>query len=118
MTELIACLSSGKGTWEHITRLINSREWEKVYLITDEFGLKNFNNANRAEMIMIDTNMLLMDLTNDIVAKLKLKIIKTEVALNLISGSGKEHMAILSALLKIGVGIRLVAMTPQGVKEV
>jgi len=32
----------------------------------------------------------------------------TEVAVNFISGSGNEHMSILSTLLKLGLGIRLV----------
>ena len=41
-----------------------------------------------------------------------------ETAVNLISGDGKEHMALLSALLKLGVGIRLIALTKEGVKEV
>jgi len=33
------------------------------------------------------------------------------------SGSGKEHMALLSALLKLGLGIRLVSFTNNGIKE-
>jgi hypothetical protein len=49
---------------------------------------------------------------------LKDKIKGTEVALNLVSGTGKEHMAILAALLKLGVGIRLVALTKEGFKEI
>ena len=49
-------------------------------------------------------------------SKLKDKV-NGEIALNLISGTGKEHMAILSALLKLGVGIRLVALTKDGVEE-
>jgi len=39
------------------------------------------------------------------------------VALNLVSGNGKEHMAILSALLKLGIGVRLMAVTKDGVRE-
>ena len=40
-----------------------------------------------------------------------------EVAVNIVSGNGKEHMAIISALLKLGVGIRLMAVTKDGVRE-
>ena len=50
--------------------------------------------------------------------KLKEKISGIEVGLNIVSGSGKEHMALISALLKLGIGIRLVALTSNGVKEV
>ena len=45
------------------------------------------------------------------------KIVGTEVALNMISGTGKEHMALLSAVLKSGLGVRIVANTVEGMKE-
>ena len=37
---------------------------------------------------------------------------------NFVSGMGKEHMALISALLKLGVGIRLMALTKNGIEEV
>jgi hypothetical protein len=40
-----------------------------------------------------------------------------EVALNMSSGSGKEHMALLSCLLKLGLGIRLVSIENDKLKE-
>ena len=49
---------------------------------------------------------------------LKGKIKDTEVEVNFISGAGKEHMAIMGALLKLGVGIRLMALTRDGVEEI
>ena len=36
MTDLIACLSSGKGTWGHVNRLISDGEWGKIFLITND----------------------------------------------------------------------------------
>jgi len=53
---------------------------------------------------------------DQITAALKKKI-SGDVAVNLISGSGKEHMALLGALTKCGVGIRFVTSTEQGIKE-
>ena len=47
--------------------------------------------------------------------KLKGKINGTEVALSIASGSGKEHMAIISALLGMPVGVRFVALTQEGI---
>ena len=41
-----------------------------------------------------------------------------EVGLNIVSGSGKEHMAVLSAVMKLGVGYRLVAATANGIEEI
>ncbi len=118
MPILIACLSTGKGTWGHVSRLISESNWDKVYLITNEFGKENFTKDEKSEFIIIDSNKGLKELTEDIQASLKDKIKDTEVALNLISGTGKEHMAILSALLKLGLGIRLTALTKEGVEEI
>jgi hypothetical protein len=70
------------------------------------------------EFIIIDKNKHTSDITEDIFRKLKGRIKDTEVALNMISGDGKEHMATLSALLKLGLGIRLMAYTKEGVREI
>ncbi|MBR9691988.1 hypothetical protein GOV06_04320 [Candidatus Woesearchaeota archaeon] len=118
MTSLIACLSSGKGTWAHLSKVIEGQEWDNIFLITDDFGVKNFSTEKKVEYIIIDSNKFLSEIIKDIQAQLENKIADTEVALNLISGTGKEHMAILSAVLKLGLGIRQVALTPDGVKEV
>lgn len=119
MTTLVACLSTGKGTWGHISQLISNADWEKIVLITP-FGSEKFSAEKPVEFIEIDENKFLPELIEDIKKQLekKLSFSDTEVAVNLISGSGKEHMAILSALLKLGLGIRLVALTKEGVKEV
>jgi len=118
MTELIACLSSGKGTWGHVSRLIDGQEWEKVFLITDSFGKEKFEKKGNVEFIVIDPNKFLPELAEDIKTQLKDKITGLEVGVNFISGSGKEHMALMSALQQLGVGLRLVALTKEGIKEV
>lgn len=118
MTDLVACLSSGKGTWGHVSRLISEGNFENVFLITNDFGKENYENVKKAELIIIDPNAPLLSLIEDIKNKLQNKIKSTEVALNMISGSGKEHMAVLSALLKLGLGIRLISLTTEGIKEV
>ena len=118
MTELVACLSTGKGTWAHVSRLINDQEWENIILITNDFGKEKFTSDKKFEMIVINSNETISKLVEQISAGLKDKIKGTEVAVNLISGSGKEHMAMLSALLKIGVGIRFIALTQEGIKEI
>ena len=118
MTELIACLSTGKGTWGHVSRLIKDGEWEKVFLITNDFGRENFTPEKDSEFIVIDPNKGLIELRDEVYAKLKEKIKGNEVGLNLVSGTGKEHMALVSAVLKLGVGIRLTALTKDGIKEI
>ena len=58
------------------------------------------------------------DVIDELVSGLRNKLGFGDVALNLVSGTGKEHMALLSALIKIGVGIRFVAYTRKGVCEI
>ncbi|MBN1377256.1 hypothetical protein JW949_02890 [Candidatus Woesearchaeota archaeon] len=109
MTDLIACLSTGKGTWGHVSRLVNSGEFKNIYLITNDFGKENFNNENGCIMVVVDskTNSI-EEMSEKIKEELKDKIEGNQVAVNLISGTGKEHMAVISAVLKLGLGIRQV----------
>lgn len=108
MATLIACLSTGKGTWGHVSRLIAQEEWERIVLVTNAFGKERYTNDKPFEAVVIDNNKQARELVNDIKESLEGKIPDTEVALNLVSGSGNEHMAILSAVLQLGLGIRLV----------
>ncbi len=117
MADLVACLSSGKGTWMQVAGLIKRQEWDNIFLITNQFGKENFKPEKPAQFIVIDFNKQLTDLVEDIRKSLAGKV-GVDVGINLISGTGKEHMAILSALLKLGAGIRLVALTSEGVEEV
>jgi hypothetical protein len=117
MTSLIACLSTGKGTWSQVLQLIRRQEWEKVFLVTNQFGKDNFKSDKPCELIVIDENKSIPELVSDIRAGLSGKIADFEVALNLVSGTGKEHMAVLSAVLKEGLAIRLVSVDSNGITE-
>jgi len=117
MTDLVACLSSGEKSWAHVARLIKEQDWKKIFVITNGLGKNNFKAEKDIEFIVVDSQRPVYELIEDIKKGLKGKISEFEVALNLVSGTGKEHMAILSALLKLGVGIRLMAVTKDGVME-
>ena len=117
MSELVACLSVGKGTWGHVNRLIQENNWDKVLLVTNEYGKENFTKNEKTEFLVINSNQGLKELRDEIYTKLKEKVTGTEVGVNFVSGSGKEHMALIGALLKLGVGIRLVALTKEGMEE-
>ena len=117
MNDLIACLSSGEKSWLHVARLINEQDWKKIFLITNDFGKNNFKSEKKIEFIVVDFQTPVFQLIEDINKKIRGKVTGFEVALNLVSGSGKEHMAVLSALLKLGVGIRLMAVTKEGIRE-
>ena len=118
MTELVALLSTGKGTWTEVIRIMTGHEWDKIYLITNEFGKENFKPKENTELIVINFEESIELVIDHIIKHLKERITGTEVALNLASGSGKEHMALLSALLKLGVGIRMVTFSINNIKEI
>ena len=117
MTDLVAVLSTGKGTWGHVGRRIADGEWDSIYLITNDFGREKFTAEKESTFIVVDSRQPMNDLISDIKKELKDRI-SGEVALNITSGSGKEHMALLSVLMQCGVGFRFVALTKEGIKEV
>ncbi len=108
MVSLIALLSSGKGTWGQVNSLMACEKWDKVYLICNDYAYENFTaDPNNVVKLKFDEKK-----PEDAFSKLsvffKKEIKDFEVALNLISGTGLEHMMVLSAVLKAGLGVRLV----------
>jgi len=112
--ELIALLSTGKGSWVQVAGLIKHGEWDKIILLGDDFA-KQFTHDKKFEFIKIDLNKKLKDLKEELSEKLKGKFNGTEVALSIASGDGKQHMALISALINLPVGIRFAALTKEGV---
>ena len=117
MNDLIACLSTGKGTWTELLRIINSENWEKIFLVTNEFGIKNFSCKKKVTFIVIDDKKTTQEITKDITKQLQNKIDGFEVAMNIVSGSGKEHMALMTALLKLGLAIRFIVLEDNKIIE-
>ncbi len=111
--ELVALLSSGKGTWGQVSGLVKQGEWDSVILVGNDFA-KKFSLEKKHEFIEIKESSL-TEMKKEILEKLKNKIKGTEVALSIASGTGKEHMALISALLGVPVGIRFTALTKDGI---
>jgi len=119
MAILIACLSTGKGTWSHVARLMEGMKddkWEKILLLTNSYGKENFKAEGVVELIEVKEGTEINELRDEMKEKLKDKV-SGEVGVNFVSGTGREHMALMSALIQLGVGFRLVAMTKDGVSE-
>ncbi len=111
--ELIALLGKGEGTWGQVTGVINHGDWDKIILFGDDFS-KKFTSKKDFEFIEIDGNLSITELKDEISKKLKGKIKGTEVALSIASGEGKQHMALISALLSLPAGIRFSVLTKDG----
>lgn len=112
--ELICLLSKGEGTWGQVSGLMKYGEWDKIILVGDEFA-KGFTHEKPFEFVKVDFSQRLADLRDDLKKKLQGKFEEMEAAVSIASGDGKEHMALLSAILGLPMGIRLVALTKQGV---
>jgi hypothetical protein len=114
--ELVAFLGNDKENWGQITALVNRLDCDKVVLIKDK-GVSGFPSNTKIREVSVDSSKALIELKEDIMGKVKKELSgDLEVALSLASGSGKEHMALISALLSIPVGIRLVVFTKKGVE--
>ncbi len=111
MPALIACLSSGKGTWSEVNKIIRSQPWSTVFLLTNEFAQQHYTpDGQNVELIPVNSLLELPALVQELKKSLQGKIPDFEVGLNLISGTGKEHMAVLEAVMQLGLNFRLVAV--------
>ena len=112
--ELVALLSTGKGTWGQVSGLMKHGEWEKIILIGNDFA-KTFTHEKPFEFVKVDFSKKIKELRDEISEKIKPLIRGIEVSLSMASGSGKEHMALVSALINLPVGVRFTALTKDGV---
>lgn len=113
--ELVCFQGQDKENWKQIDALIKSGEWEKVFIVRDKSG-EMIELGSNCEAVDVDCGKSLTELKSEISGKLKGKLGEFEVGLSIASGKGKEHMALISALLEIPVGIKFVAFTKNGVE--
>ena len=114
--ELVAYVGKDKENWGQITALINRFECEKVVLVTSK-DTEEFPITSKCEVIKIDSQKPLTVIKEELLEKFRKSITGDfEVAISLASGTGKEHMALISALLSVPVGIKLVIYTKDGVQ--
>ena len=114
--ELVGCIGDDKASWGQISALINRGEWEKIILIVPE-SMKELPSFDKAIILKINFSLPIKEVKEDIKKKLKDEIGNSfEVALSLASGNGKEHMAVLSAILDIPAGVRITAFTKNGIE--
>jgi len=116
--EFVAFVGEDKENWGQVTALMNRMDCEKIVIVKNN-KVSGFPASSKCEMIDVDTTKPLVELKKELMTKLKERIgMDFEVALSIASGNGKEHMAIISALLSIPVGIRLVIFSKNGIEFV
>ena len=117
---LLAVLGIGKGTWGHIARLITEEEWDKILLVGNEWGKENFSpfkkegpdgkpvKEKELDWILVNNRVGFRILKDTIKEKLP---DVDEICVSLISGSGKEHIALLASLRESGKKFKLVILS-------
>jgi ERCC4-related helicase len=112
--ELVALLSTGKGSWAQVSGLMKHGEWDNIIVLGSDFA-KSFTHEKKFEFIQVDLNKRIKELQQEFKEKLQGKINGMEVSLTIASGDGKEHMALVSALINLPVGVRFAALTKDGI---
>jgi len=118
MADLLICMGSGKGTWAYAYQLIEAERWDRVFVITSPFFTEKIGlRKPHIHVLSFDDKLTVDQLAEEYAKQLKPHL-SGDVAVNFISGDGREHLALVGALLKLGIGLRFVHLTPHGVKEV
>lgn len=114
--ELVALISTGKGSWNEVSDIIEKGDWEKIILVGNEFGRK-FTPKKQADFVSVNLDADIETLKSEMMLKLKNKLSGMEVALSIASGTGKEHSALISTLISIPVGVKFVASAQNKIIE-
>ena len=115
--ELVVFMGDDKENWGQVNGLINRGEWEKIIIVKSKSS-DDYESPKEADIVLVDTSKPLLELKEDIINKLRKKFEGFDAHVSIASGTGKEHMALISALLSIPVGIRLVVFTKNGVEVI
>jgi hypothetical protein len=118
MTDLVACLGAGKGTWTNVLKLAARPEFEKVHLIVNDWTKSTLRMENpKISLVVIDAEAKASSIRESIISQMKGKMNCFEVAVNLDSGTGKEHTALLTALMRLGLAFRFVVLEDEKIEE-
>jgi len=111
---LIVFIDDNKSRQNHVAKLISQGSYAKVIVACKEgFPLPDF--LDNAYVIKFNPSMTTTELSDYFYQKINIK--DFEVHLNIICGEGREHTAMISALVRRGIGIRFAVVTNEGVKE-
>ena len=118
MTDLVACLSTGKGTWTGVLKLVNKQDFENVFLVVNSWTRENLKlKKDNLVLVNINSEDKTSVIRDSIINQLQGKIKGFEVAVNIDSGTGKEHTALVTALMQLGLALRFVVCDGEEIDE-
>lgn len=109
----VATLGMGKGTWGHVGRIIQENEWDKIVLIGTDFAKENFKPQKHCDWILINPRSGFEALKEQI----KNSLPEGDLCISLISGTGREHSALISAIRESNKKFKILVLTGEGLKE-
>jgi len=119
MTDLVACLGTGKGTWTGVLKLINKLEFENIFLVVNQWTMENLKiKKDNLQFVLINSDDNTSKIRDSIIKQMEGKVKGFEVAVNIDSGTGKEHTALITALIKLGLALRFVVAEGESIEEV
>jgi len=114
MKTLIVTLGIGKGTWGKVKRICNE-EWDNILILGNQWANDTFKSDKSYEWITLDDQKDVCQLVDDISKELDNKELG-EVYVNFLSGSGREHNAVLSALVKKNINYKMAVVCDDGLQ--
>jgi hypothetical protein len=114
--------SNQKDFSKHLTKILNSKLFDKIYLVSSD-TLKNYETPSiegvKITLIRLDITKPSEELVPELYVILKKnfmqdKIQDLDIAVNITLGTGKEHAVLISTLMKLGYGIRLIDLDKDG----
>jgi len=117
MSHLIICL--GNDSKEKVHSMI--RHFDNIYVISE--GIENIDSkslrSDQKISLLLMPDLNITELSDALFSELKSqlskdKIVDLDIAVNISSGSGKIHTALISSIMKLGYGIRLVDVDKDG----
>ena len=115
MKTFLGVLSTGKGTWGQVAHIVDQSDYDQVYLVSNEWAKDKFTCTKKVNWIIIDPRKGFSEIFEDIEKEWPKDL--SEVDLNIHSGSGKEHSAILALLQQKKIKYKIVTINSEGIKR-
>ncbi|HPR41110.1 MAG TPA: hypothetical protein PK718_01000 [Candidatus Methanofastidiosa archaeon] len=112
MRTFIATLGKGKGTWGKVKR-ISGEDWDKIVLLGNSWAKDTFKSDLAYEWILLEDEKDVCQQVMDIIENLPEDL--GDVFVNVTSGSGSEHLALISALISNNKPFKTVCVCDDGI---
>lgn len=113
MSIFLGVLSTGKGTWGQVAHIVDNTDYEKVYLVSNEWAQDKFTCSKKVNWIIVDPRKGFSEIKADVEDQWP-KDLK-EIDLNIHSGSGKEHSVILAILKEKKIKFNIITINTEGI---